>query len=113
MTGSCGLRISYQRTPATPGRASTDWFVTSDSYALKLRYWSRKVGRCRYERMSRYWSGLTMPGCGRQSRGPGAHGKFESNSAVGIDSVRSKVELAGCAKSTSAANQLIASNGAP
>src|SRR6266536_205863 len=113
MTGSCGFRISYQRTPATPGRASTDWLVTSDSYVLKFRYWSRKVGRCREQRMSRYCAGLMIPGCGRQSRASGAQGKFESNGAVGSDAVSPKVELAGCAKSTSAANQLIASNGAP
>src|SRR6266508_3909560 len=113
MAGSCGFRISYQRTPAIPGRASTDWLVTSDSYVLKFRYWSRNVGRWRYERMSRYCAGLTMPGCGRQSRLVGAHGKFESNGAVASDALRSKVELAGCAKSTSASNQLIASYGAP
>src|SRR5213596_2789105 len=101
MTGFWGFRISYQRTPATPGAASTDWLVTSDSYVLKLRYWSRNVGRCRYERMSRYRVGSVTPGCGRQSREPGEHGKFESNGDVGSDAVSPKVELPGCAKSTS------------
>ena len=33
--------------------------------------------------MSRYWFGLLMPGCGRQSRDVGRHGKIESNAAVG------------------------------
>src|SRR6266542_2381081 len=66
-----------------PGRASTDWLVTIVSYVPKLRYASRKVGRCRYERMSRYLAGSVMPGCGRQSREVGAHGKIESNSATG------------------------------
>jgi hypothetical protein len=31
------LRISYHRAPATPGAASTDWLVTSDSYVPKFR----------------------------------------------------------------------------
>src|SRR2546425_1250070 len=33
--------------------------------------------------MSRYCAGLVIPGCGRQSRDVGAHGKTESNAAVG------------------------------
>src|SRR5262245_15455506 len=32
-----GSRTSYQRTPATLAAASTDWFVTSDSWVPKLR----------------------------------------------------------------------------
>ena len=30
-------RISYQRTPATPGLASTDWLVTIVSYVANFR----------------------------------------------------------------------------
>src|SRR4029450_12680695 len=63
--------ISYQRTPAcglVGVPAFTDWFVTSASYVPKLRYARRQVGRCRYERMSRYCCVFVMPGCGRQSR---------------------------------------------
>ena len=33
--------------------------------------------------MSRYCAGSTIPGCGRQSRDVGAHGKIESNGATG------------------------------
>ena len=33
--------------------------------------------------MSRNWSGFTIPGCGRQSRDVGAHGKIESKLATG------------------------------
>ena len=83
-------RISYQRSPATPGVASTAWLVTSDSYVPKFRYASRKVGRCRYERMSRNCAGFVMPGCGRQSRLVGAHGKIESNAATGSCGSRSE-----------------------
>src|SRR5687768_4361105 len=67
-------RISYQRTPATSGRASTDCFVTSVSSSPKFRYASRQVGRWRYERMSRYRVLLFTPGCGKQSRDVGEHG---------------------------------------
>src|SRR6266545_459405 len=63
-----------------PGRASTDWLVTRDSWSPKLRYASRQVGRWRYDRMSIL---LSVPGCGMQSRvfGAGSHGKTESKSA--------------------------------
>ena len=30
------------------------------------------MGRCRYERLSRYCAGFVIPGCGRQSRDVGA-----------------------------------------
>jgi hypothetical protein len=85
MTGSRGFLISHQRTPAIPGRASTDWFVTRASYCPKFRYWSRQVGRCRYERMSRYRV-LSTRGCGMQSRLPSGptHGKIVSKFAIGI-----------------------------
>src|SRR5256885_700299 len=33
--------------------------------------------------MSRYCAGSVIPGCGRQSREVGAHGKIESKAAVG------------------------------
>ena len=33
--------------------------------------------------MSRNWAGFVIPGCGRQSRDVGAHGKIESNEATG------------------------------
>src|SRR6266508_2925033 len=33
--------------------------------------------------MSKYWCGLVMAGCGRQSRLPGLHGKSESKLATG------------------------------
>src|SRR5436190_21859240 len=72
-------RISYQRTPAIPGLASTDWLVTSASCVPKLRYASRKVGRCRYDRMSTV---LPVLGCGMQLRLVGLHGKMASDDST-------------------------------
>src|SRR5262249_29644095 len=107
-----GLRSSHQRTPATPGRASTDWFVTSVSCVPKLRYWSRQSGRCRYDRMSRNCDGSVMPGCGRQSRLVGAHGKTVSYEAIGTDFSNANVAAAGLLQSTFAWKTFSPSNGA-
>jgi hypothetical protein len=38
--------------------------------------------------MSRNCAGSVMPGCGKQSRDVGAHGKIESNAAVGSCALR-------------------------
>ena len=96
-----------------PGSASTDWFVTIVSYAPVLRYASRQVGRWRYERMSRYCAGFVMPGCGRQSRDVGAHGKIESNAATGSCVFRAIDAVGVECHFTSSSQMLRASNVAP
>src|SRR5207245_3185836 len=83
------------------------------SYFGRLRYASRNVGRWRYERMSRYCAGFTMPGCGRQSRDVGAQGKIESNGAVGNWVLSTIDEVGVAAHFTSNSQMLSASEVAP
>src|SRR5882762_3432342 len=99
--------------PATFGRASTAWFVTNDSWVPKFRYCSRCVGRCRYDRMSRYCAGLVIPGCGRQSRLPGEHGKIESKLVTGSCVLRTMDAVGFACHFTLSSQMLSASDVAP
>src|SRR4051794_41806756 len=53
-----------------------------------------------------------MPGCGRQSRDVGAHGKIVLYSAIGTDLTNPNVAAAGFVQLTFAWNTFSASNGA-
>ena len=63
--------------------------------------------------MSRNCAGFVMPGCGRQSRDVGAHGKIESNAATGSCVFRTSDAVGVERHLTSKSQMLSASNVAP